>query len=81
MIKSILPTAYGLLTLCLLLLAIPQPAHAYVDPGSGAMVWQVLAAAAIGSLFYVRKVFTWVRDHLGVRTAPSADSSYRRFLR
>ena len=55
----------GLLTLGFLLLAAPRPAHAYVDPGSGAMLWQVLAAAVIGSLFYVRRVFTWVRDHLG----------------
>ncbi len=63
--KPILPRAYGLLTLCLLLMASPKPAQAYVDPGTGAMVWQVLAAAIIGSLFYVRKVFTWVRDHFG----------------
>ena len=32
------------------------------------MIWQVLAAAGIGSLFYVRKVFIWVRDHLGFRS-------------
>jgi hypothetical protein len=73
--KSILPSAYGLLTIAMLLLATPQPAHAYVDPGSGAMLWQILAAAVIGSLFYVRKVFTWVRGHLSFRsnrvTAPS----------
>jgi len=59
-----LPRVSGLVTLAMWLMATPQPAHAYVDPGSGAMVWQLLAAAAIGSLFYVRKVFTWVRDRL-----------------
>jgi hypothetical protein len=58
-----------MLVLCLLVLATPRPAHAYVDPGSGAMVWQVLAAAIIGSLFYVRKVVSWVRDHLGFRSS------------
>ena len=59
---------FGILTLLALTMAIPRPAHAYVDPGSGAMIWQVLAAAGIGSLFYVRKVFIWVRDHLGFRS-------------
>ena len=68
MSKSILPRVYGLLTIGMLLLAAPQPAHAYVDPGSGAMLWQILAAAVIGSLFYVRKVFTWVRDHMSFRS-------------
>ncbi|MEO8598131.1 MAG: hypothetical protein ABI759_32725 [Candidatus Solibacter sp.] len=63
------PRLAGLLTLCVLLLATPRPAYAYVDPGSGAMVWQVVAAGVIGSLFYVRKIFTWVRDHLGFRSA------------
>jgi hypothetical protein len=28
---------------------------AYVDPGSGALVWQMLAATAVGVLFYFRK--------------------------
>jgi|WetSurMetagenome_2_1015567.scaffolds.fasta_scaffold960553_2 hypothetical protein len=28
---------------------------AYVDPGSGALIWQAIVAGAIGCLFYVRK--------------------------
>ena len=80
MSKSILQPARGLLTLCLLLMASPQPAQAYVDPGSGAMLWQVLAAAVIGSLFYVRRVFTWVRDQFGLRSPASPDSSSRRLM-
>ena len=49
------------------LLAIPKPAHAYVDPGGGAMLWQIAAAGVIGALFYVRRAFTWVRDQFGLR--------------
>jgi len=33
------------------------------------MLWQVAAAAVIGSLFYVRRVFTWVRDRFALRSA------------
>lgn len=29
----------------------------YVDPGSGALIWQMLAAAAVGVLFYFRNFF------------------------
>jgi K+-sensing histidine kinase KdpD len=54
-----------------LVLAIPQMAHAYVDPGSGAMLWQVAAAAAIGSLFYLRKATFWIRSRLGLKSSRS----------
>jgi hypothetical protein len=28
---------------------------AYVDPGSGLLLWQLLAAAGVGALFYFKK--------------------------
>jgi hypothetical protein len=27
----------------------------YVDPGSGLLVWQMIVAAMVGSLFYVKR--------------------------
>jgi hypothetical protein len=39
-------------TTCLNLLAL------YIDPGSGALAWQALVCALLGSLFYVRRSFT-----------------------
>ena len=68
MLKRTMQLSFGILTLLALIMAMPRPAHAYVNPGNGAMIWQVLAAAGIGSLFYVRKVFIWVREHLGFRS-------------
>jgi hypothetical protein len=56
------------LSLFLILLAVPQQANAYVDPGTGAMLWQVAAAAVIGSLFYVKRVFGWLKSGLGLRS-------------
>jgi hypothetical protein len=35
----------------------------YTDPGSGALLWQVLAAGAVGALFYVRKFFGLFRGN------------------
>lgn len=35
----------------------------YTDPGSGLLIWQVLAASALGLLFYARNAFRkfWAR--------------------
>ncbi|MBZ5725117.1 MAG: DUF4118 domain-containing protein [Acidobacteriia bacterium] len=49
-------------------MAIPKQAKAYVDPGSGAMIWQIAAAAAIGSLFYARRALMWMQAHLGLHS-------------
>ena len=48
------------LSLLALLLAVPRPASAYVDPGSGAMVWQILAAMGLGLVFYLRRAGEWL---------------------
>ena len=58
----------ALVALLALILASPKPAHAYVDPGSGAMLWQMAAAALVGSLFYVHRVARWIRRVTGSRS-------------
>ena len=59
------------LTLLVALLGIPMPAKAYVDPGSGALIWQIFASAAIGSLFFIRRFLAWLRTNLRLRSARS----------
>ena len=39
----------------LLSFATEREARAYTDPGTGAMIWQMLAAGAVGVIFYFRK--------------------------
>lgn len=36
-----------------------KPVLAYIDPGTGSMIWQSLTAVAIGASFYVRRL--WIR--------------------
>lgn len=36
-------------------LALERPAYAYVDPGSGLLVYQSLGAAFTGTLYYFRR--------------------------
>ncbi len=47
------------LQLTLILLAFARPAMAYIDPGSGSMILQVILAGLLGGLFAI-KVF-WQR--------------------
>ena len=34
--------------------------YAYVDPGSGLLAWQMVGAAFVGTLFYVKKSRDWI---------------------
>jgi hypothetical protein len=45
--------AWLLLTLLLLM---PSSAQAYVDPGAGTMIWQMLVAGFLGAIFYLRRL-------------------------
>ena len=38
-----------------------QEAMGYTDPGSGALLWQLLASAFVGVMFYGRKALNWTR--------------------
>jgi len=67
-LKAARTAFYFLATLFLLVMAMPHPAQAYVDPGSGSMIWQILAASIVGSLFYLRKAVNWVRSRIGSST-------------
>jgi hypothetical protein len=53
--------ATALFLLILLTFATEQEARAYTDPGTGAMIWQMLAAAAVGVLFYFRRFIGWFK--------------------
>jgi hypothetical protein len=49
-------------------------AYAYVDPGTGSMLWQLLLGGAIGLLFYVRKATTWMAR---LRAKKKADRTHQ----
>jgi hypothetical protein len=51
----------GVPVLLLLLFASEREARAYTDPGSGALIWQMLVAGFVGMAFYFRRFATWLR--------------------
>ncbi len=36
----------------------------YIDPGSGTLLWQFAMAAFVGSLFFVRRAWLWMKATL-----------------
>lgn len=57
----------------LVVAAAPLSAHAYGDPGSGALLWQLVVAGMFGFLFYIRQTVRKVREWFGPKqTPPSA---------
>ena len=51
----------GLAVLTFLLFASEREAQAYADPGSGALIWQMLMAALVGAAFYFRRFTSWIK--------------------
>jgi hypothetical protein len=43
-----------------LLFAFLSPVYAYADPGSGVLIYQILAGAFVGAIFYVRKIVSFL---------------------
>jgi hypothetical protein len=56
--------AFGLLQIIVFLVAAVKPAHAYVDPGSGLLFFQVGGSMLAGTLFVLRAK---IRKLLGLR--------------
>jgi len=62
-----------------LLMAWPRTAHAYVDPGTGSIIWQLSATTVIGCAFYVRRAEAWMRSHLGFRSQRALGFAFATF--
>jgi hypothetical protein len=57
----------------LALWAIEPGVHAYIDPGSGALIWQAIVAGFVGAAFYFRRFFSRIFSR-GRREEPPSDS-------
>ncbi len=56
------PFRFKMVLACVaMLLVAARDAHAYIDPGSGALILQLLLAAFFGAIFFVRRIKLWIR--------------------
>ena len=46
--------------LAALLLLMPTMAFAYVDPGTGSILWQMMLGLLVGAGFYFRRIANWL---------------------
>jgi len=63
---SLIPLRIALL-LALAMFATEKQAHAYTDPGTGALIWQMLVAGLVGVGFYFRRITAWFKNRKGPR--------------
>lgn len=45
--------------------ATEREASAYTDPGTGALIWQMMVAGLVGVGFYFRKITAWFKSVKG----------------
>lgn len=57
---------YDAIVLALLVVLYPAAAHAYIDPGSGALVLQAIIAGVVGAAFYFRDKILLIAEKLGL---------------
>lgn len=69
-------THHDLPVLAFVALLTPAVAHAYIDPGFGALVWQAAFAAIVGSIFFLRSTIAasarWAKRKISGAPAPEA---------
>lgn len=58
-----------------LVLGTAGTAHAYIDPGTGSMLLQVIGAGIAGAIFYFRELRIKVMSLFSRRQAPAADDA------
>ena len=58
-----------ILLILIALIVIPQSVSAYLDPGVGNMIWQLLVAVGLGAAFTLKMYWQKLKD----RFRPSAD--------
>ena len=72
--KSPIRLTKVLLVLILLSLVFPRPAHAYLDPGTGSLIIQVIVAALLGAAFTVKVYWQNIKTFFANRFSNKAQA-------
>lgn len=51
--------------IALAMFATEREARAYTDPGTGALIWQMMVAGLVGVGFYFRRITAWFKKRKG----------------
>lgn len=66
-----------LLLALIALILLPRDAHAYIDPGTGSLAWQLILSTVLGGTFYARRTIgmVWRSVARRVRGGPQPDDT------
>ena len=53
--------------IALVMFGTEREARAYTDPGTGALIWQMMVAGIVGVGFYFRRITSWFKNRKGPR--------------
>ena len=65
-----MPKRFSLFFLPIVFASFPSPAHAYLDPGTGSMILQILLGGVAGVLVVGRLYWHRIKEFFGIKTAP-----------
>jgi hypothetical protein len=63
--RHLIRTAEALILIAVCMIATERPALAYVDPGTGAIIWQSVLAFIAGAAFSFRRINSWFKNRKG----------------
>jgi len=71
--------ASALILALLVLFVLPRSASAYLDPGTGSLIWQLLLAGALTAAFLVKRYWGKIRQllHIGAAAKSEDDGENR----
>jgi len=67
----------SIMALCLLGVLAPSTAYAYLDPGTGSAVIQMVVAGVLGALFVMKMYWRKLLELIGMRTVEDPDTDPR----
>lgn len=69
----------GLILALLMLFILPNSASAYLDPGTGSLIWQLLLAGTLTAAFLVKRYWRRIKQllHIGAAAEPEDDGENR----
>jgi hypothetical protein len=54
----------------------PQEAHAYLDPGSGSLLIQIILASLLGAMYFLRRYWGKVKAFFGTLESGGNEGEY-----
>lgn len=62
--------------LSVLIMVTSRAAFGYIDPGSGALIWQIVAGVVLGGMFYFKTAWRWITSRGKGKSSMTTEESH-----